>query len=327
MPKPWPQAVEDYVRKRRQEGDVSDLELCGEVREKLGAVLSVSALRQYCANRGWLKTRIVTPWRLQRAIGPPPRINPKGGLFCFSDSHAPCHDADWINKGAELAHAWGIEVALSIGDLANVDALTRWERQSEGYEDEQEGTRRFVDDILALFETHAVLGNHCLRLARELGWKMSARKAVLDYFGRKEDDERLHVYQHRCAIAYGSWRLEHAKRTSMIACGPAHNLCAQHQMNAVTAHSHVWGAVQDITGTRLAIDIGHCANIRKLNYLQQQTFSRTQPCQGLLILQPDSEGRVIPWHLHPKFTDFGALHELGPYFRKVNAKLRNGERS
>lgn len=277
---------------------------------------TVTALGQYCHQRGWL--RLMSPWSMGRVVGPPPRINPAGGLFCFSDAHTPAHDADWMNRCADLGASWGIQRAVSIGDFANMDALTRWERHEVGYTDEQKGSRRAIEIILEMFETDLVLGNHCLRLARELGWKMSARKAVLDYLGYDEDDERLHVYQHRCCVVWNSWRLEHAKRTSMIACGPAHNMCAQHQMCAVTAHSHTWGAVQDVTGKYLAIDIGHCANPRKLDYLQQQTFGRTQPCQGALILQPGEDGHIYPYHLHPKYTDFAALKALGGYYRAVN---------
>jgi len=322
MAKPWSDEARDYLRAHGSEKKNADLVI--DLREKFGIETNPGNLGTYLTDRFdrpiYKKTR---PWFIPRALGPPPKITPVGGCLVNCDEHVPAHDHKWLDRQFELCAAWAIRHNVKVGDGVNIESLSRWQKQEIGYEDEQKASRQYKDQLLEIFDiVDWLMGNHCLRIAKTMNWAVSAAKGVCDFLGVEEDDPRLRVRQHRCAILYGCWRAEHTKRTNMIGGTVAHNLCAQHRMNVATAHPHAWGMVADASGRNVALDIGMSANPLKLDYHMRETWGRAQPVQGALILQPDAAGQVHAWHLHPRQTDFEALMALGPHFKKINNELR-----
>lgn len=332
MAKSWwhkPVVVNDPVLvSDQEEAPLAYLERAWEVRtdNQIAEVLSGAVGRRVTPNmvalqrkaQGWFKDHQGVPLCVKESPFPrydnPPVV--EGDTVVLADTHIPFHDAAWCNKVLALARKWEIPTLIIAGDFIDFEAFSPFaplmsimsdaERQEQAKaEDEFRAAEQFFEATSDFERVVHLLGNHEERLARILRVELSPIR-LLRLYCQQSNVEITAFYQ--CLVQSGGreYTVCHPRNVSVIPTRVAQFLIhRKFRRPTVTAHTHLWGIVQDDSGQDVAIDIGVGADPARLKYIQVKPNTRPAVSQGALILR-----RGYPWLLSPKWTDFEALLQI-----------------
>jgi hypothetical protein len=237
----------------------------------------------------------------------PPRI--EGDALVMTDWHVPYHDAPWCNRCVGLAQVWGVRNLVIAGDFLDLNTLKSFaphfqDREGEtvvSLEGEFDDACRIFDALAGFEKILYISGGHELRLLRRLEWPLAVSR-----FARLFTDLpqlEMSAY-HKCEIGE-EWHVSHPKNVSVIPARVPFFLIRKHRKNCAIGHDHVWGMVQDESGTNVAVSIGVCCDPARLDYVALQNSTRPAVCQGALVIKDG-----YPWLLSPRWTDFQALRSI-----------------
>jgi len=229
-------------------------------------------------------------WHAQIPTASTPRFDTplaiEGDALIWADVHGPFHDAEWMNRTADLALRWGITNLVIAGDLADFNAFSVYGRQvGIDAETELETLAEIVDAACGSFTVWYVAGNHDVRPLRTLAHAGLSVTSIMRMF---TGDKGCHLSDyHWCDLASGGrrFRIEHPQNASVLPTRVAQALATKYRCSVIAGHGHLWGMTHDASGQDWAIDSGICADPLRIGYAQQTHNTRPAMCQGAVIVR------------------------------------------
>jgi hypothetical protein len=231
-------------------------------------------------------------WRPQLVRSEMPRFNEPmqvtGNALIWADVHAPCHDAGWMDRTANLAIKWGIRNLIIAGDFADFNSFSVFGREAGiDANQELETLSKLMDALSKTFCVWYFAGNHDVRPIKAL--KNNDAGLDLSWIIRMftPKDGELHVsnyYWCELVSANECYQIEHPKNTSVHATIVPKKLAEKYGRHVVGAHGHAWGQSIDISGRYWAIDSGVCADPLRMGYIQQRHSTRPEVVQGAVVI-------------------------------------------
>jgi len=242
---------------------------------------SLTAVRMKAQREGW--HRAIKP-------GPFPIYNkaPKleGNALVMADCHVPFHDSNWCNRIITYALKRGISQLILAGDFIDWAAFGIYGRLVKVEAHEEIAAARQFFEALQGFETVVViLGNHEMRLIRQLDYKLGAEELTPMFASHPG---LVVTDYHWCTLRSGgqNWRISHPKNAHMKPCSVATRLVAKNSLTHVaTGHDHVCGKIKTEDGRHWAVSTGACLMPAKLDYTTMIDNTRWQIAQGALIIR------------------------------------------
>jgi len=230
-------------------------------------------------------------WRPQIPRSEMPRFNEPlvvtGDALVWADIHAPCHDAGWMDRTANLAIRWGIDNLIIAGDFADFNSFSVFGREA-GIDANQElkTLSHLMDALSKTFCVYYFAGNHDTRPVKALKESGLDVRWIIRMFEPK--DAELYVSNYFwCELisANECYQIEHPKPTSIHATVVPKKLAEKYGRHIIGAHGHTWGQSIDISGRYWAIDSGVCADPIRMGYIQQCHNTRPEVVQGAVIVR------------------------------------------
>ena len=139
---------------------------------------------------------------------------------------------------------------------------------------------------------HWDLGNHEGRFLRTINQTMLPNE-MLKWLNLDEDVYKIAPYYFSFLdTEEGRWRLSHPSSTAKY----AHvKMADKYDSHFAMCHSHSWVLGRSTSGSKWAIQMGHCVDERRLPYAAQRDNPRDEHCLGALIIR---EG--YPYLLSPE---------------------------
>jgi hypothetical protein len=235
-----------------------------------------------------------------------------GDLLILADLQMPFHDAEFIMRCLDVAHAWGIRQGVSAGDLMNGTAFSKFGHKpaDANWKEEARITR---DGLMLMHEAVEewllLMGNHDIHIIKHLNEQIGMED-IIKLLDRPKGIRGTDYYY---CLANDTWRISHPRNVSVIPARIPSMLCSKYNMNVAAGHGHLVGIVP--WNQWLAVDIGICCDPLRLDYNAQRDNTRPAMQQGALILKAGSDGVVRPHLLSPWWTDWPA--EKRKYRREV----------
>ncbi len=267
------------------------------VREWTEQGIDSGAIAQRCAQNGINRTQKAIMrmqarqgWHAHIPAATTPRFDRplaiEGDALVWADVHGPFHDAEWMNRTADLALWWGIDNLVIAGDLADFNAFSHYGRQVGIDADaEIETLGRIVDAVCASFQVWYVAGNHDVRPLRMLAHAGLSVSTIMRLFA---GGPRCHLSDyHWCDLTSGGrrYRIEHPRNASVLPTRVAQSLATKYRCSVIAGHGHLWGITRDASGQDWAIDSGIVADPLRIGYAQQVHSTRPAMCQGAVIVK------------------------------------------
>lgn len=229
-------------------------------------------------------------WHAQIPAASTPRFDKplhiEGDALVWADVHGPFHDAEWMNRTADLALRWGVKHLVIAGDLADFNAFSVFGRQIGIDADAELATLgKIVDAACASFELWYFAGNHDVRPLRAVAQAGLSVTSIMRMF---TGNARCHLSDyHWCDVTSGGkrFRVEHPKNASVLPTRVAQGLVTKYRCSVIAGHGHLWGITRDASGQDWAIDSGICADPLRIGYAQQVHSTRPAMCQGAVIIK------------------------------------------
>ena len=242
---------------------------------------SLTAVRMLAQRNGW--HRAVRP-------GPFPIYNkaPKleGNALVMADCHVPFHDADWCNRVITRALSLGIKALVFAGDFIDWAAFGIYGRLVEVNANEEiAAAQSFFDALQDFDEVVVLLGNHEIRLIRQLNYKLGAEELTPLFASHPG---LIVTDYHWCTLRSGgqNWRISHPRNAHMTPCSVARRLVAKNSgYHVAVGHDHVCGKIRTEDGQHWAVSTGVCLFPKKLDYITLVDNTRWQVAQGALIIR------------------------------------------
>ena len=267
------------VRERRERGD--DNKTIRSALADAGFGRTLTAVRILGQDRGWHRSIKPAPFEIYNKA---PRL--EGDALVMADCHVPFHDAAWCNRVIAHALKRGIKQLILAGDFVDWAAFGIYGRLVEVNAHEEIGAARDFFEALQDFERVVViLGNHEMRLIRQLNYKLGAQE--LTPFFASHPGLVVTDY-HWCTLRSGgqNWRISHPKNAHMKPCSVATRLVAKSvNTHVAVGHDHVCGAIKTEDGKHWAISTGVCLMPKKLDYTTLVDNTRWEIAQGALIIR------------------------------------------
>lgn len=231
-------------------------------------------------------------WRPPIPRSEMPRFNEPmvvtGNALIWADVHAPCHDAGWMDRTANLAIKWGVDNLIIAGDFADFNSFSVFGREA-GIDANQElkTLSSLMDALSKTFCVWYFAGNHDVRPIKAL--KNNDAGLDLSWIIRMftPKDGELHVSNYfwcELVSADEEYQLDHPKNTSIHATIVPKKLAEKYGKHIVGAHGHTWGMTRDVSGRYWAIDSGVCADPLRMGYIQQRHSTRPEVQQGAVVV-------------------------------------------
>ena len=251
------------------------------------------------------------------AYSPKPRYDDaprlEGDVLGLFDLQFPFHDADFVNRCLDLAHAWGIRQGILGGDTLNQTAFSWFGHQPQDTWAEEAQT---ASDALLIMQQAVpgwlmLKGNHDAHLIKLLGEQIGMGD-LLRLLGQPEGYTATDYYY---CLANEVWRFSHPRNISVIHGRVPAFLCDKYEMNIIAGHGHLVGMVPSKSGRWLAIDSGICCDPIRLDYNAMRDNTRPVMNQGAVLLRRGHDGCYHPHLVSPLWTDWGAMKRM--YRREV----------
>ena len=304
----WTEKMHAWLREHGQGG--TDDSLAKRFNEEFKADVSPHSITVMRQNLGVFKRIPSSPTR--RYVAP---SIPEPVLF-LPDLHIPYHDAAFINECCDVAQAWGIKHVVLDLDAIDLTWLQRFVRPRETPAPESE-IRAWNDVTDALLERfkhiHIHAANHGARIPR-LVQNMRQEERDLLRLVAKEPDPIRSIYIHRPEMEITDfwyvqimkdWLIGHPNAT-----GPHTALywAETARKNTAVGHTHYRSVQWTRDDAYVAIEVGMCADPKKLPYVSQKLHARARgrQRQGALIIVRGEDGKSYPCHLTPH-SNFAVL--------------------
>lgn len=261
------------------EAGKSDVEIRAALADK-GWGRSLTAVRVKAQREGW--HRAVRP-------GPFPIYNkaPKltGDALVMADCHVPFHDAAWCNRVITRGLKAGIKTLILAGDFIDWAAFGIYGRKDDvSAGDEIAAARQFFKALQDFESVVVILGNHEMRLVRQLNYKLASEDLTPMFASHPG---LIVTDYHWCTLRSGgqTWRISHPKNAHMVPCSVARKLAVKHNCHVAIGHDHVCGKIKTEDAHHWAISTGVCLMPAKVDYISLVDSTRWQVAQGALIIR------------------------------------------
>lgn len=285
----WTPAEVHILTLHVERGD--NAEQTSQALREAGFDRSHQAVRRYLQRHPEIHAR-VAPSPV-RCIDRPPVL--KGDALVIADVHAPLHDSTWINRCVDMALSWGVRKLAIGGDLVDFGAFSIFEKSGEyGIGEEIRATEQIIKTFEGCFDEIVYgNGNHEQRLSRRTEWLLPVEHAVRLFM---RDGKVTFTRSHWFTVESGgeTFMVTHPKNTSVNQTVVPAKLAAKYHMHAIAGHGHLWGQGRDVSGLYWAIDLGICADVRRLEYYVEQPTIRPVMQQGACIIKGG-----VPYLLSP----------------------------
>ena len=211
----------------------------------------------------------------------------------ISDLHIPYQDSAWLERVVSYAALSGIRRCVVAGDLLDAEKLSVFVTPpGESFEQSLEPARKIIQWLEGFFpEVYIFPGNHDFRFSKKLDRQMSVA-----YLIRLLAGERTQVYEHHHAFLGDTWLVAHPRGYSRLPTKPALELTSKFGKNVAIGHTHKLSLGTDPSGRHFAIEIGMCADARRIEYLHRELSTAPVPQLGALIIDQNED----PLLLHPR---------------------------
>lgn len=243
-----------------------------------------------------------------------------GDMLILPDVEAPYHHADWINRCIDLAMALNVKQLCVAGDFVHFANFSQWagnfkpepksiadnpeamaflETLSEpqkaaaiallenmrpvdpgdGISEEMKSVRKTAKDFGGAFETiYYIMGNHEHRKIRLQGFTEGV--SDLKRFFELGDNWKISPYYYMFLDGTIRSRIEHPNGASARY---AIDIAIQQHQHVFMGHSHRLARQKDPSGDFWAIQMGHCVDEKRLQYVMQRTVKRDAHCLGAVL--------------------------------------------
>jgi hypothetical protein len=233
-------------------------------------------------------------------------------VLVTADEQMPFHDAEFIMRVLEVAHAWGIKHGISAGDTMNGTAFSKfgYKPADANWKEEVEITRKC---LLAMHQAVPdwllLMGNHTVHIIKQLNEQIG----MCDIIKLLDRPKGIRGTDYYYCFVNSTWRISHPRNISVIPGRVPSMLAAKFGMNVAAGHGHLVGIYP--WNKWVAVDIGICCDPLRLDYNAQRDNTRPAMQQGALILKHGNDGILRPHLLSPCWTDWVA--EKRKYRREV----------
>jgi len=271
---------EAAIVQRMFEQGKSDVEIRAALADK-GWGRSVTAVRILAQRNGWHRAVRPAPFPIYNKA---PKLT--GDALVMADCHVPFHDAAWCNRIITYTLRRGVRQLILAGDFIDWAAFSSYGRLVEvNANEELRAARQFFECLQDFERVVVILGNHEMRLIRQLNYKLGAEEltplfashpglVVTDY--------------HWCTLRSGgqNWRISHPRNAHMTPTSVARRLVAKNiNTHVAVGHDHVCGKIKTEDARHWAISTGVCLHPKKLDYISLVDNTRWQIAQGALIIR------------------------------------------
>lgn len=235
-----------------------------------------------------------------------------GDTLIFADAQMPFHDGEFMSRVLEVAHAWGVRLGVSAGDLMNGTAFSKFGHKPEdaNWREEMDVTAACLHIMHeAVKEWWLLMGNHDVHVIKQLCEQIGMAD-ILKLLNKPKGIQGTDYYW---CVVNDNWRITHPRNVSVIPGRIPEALCGKYNMNVAAGHGHLVGIVP--YNQWIAVDIGICCDPVRLDYNATRDNTRPAMQQGALILKAGNDGQVRPHLLSPLWTDWSAVKRL--YRREV----------
>lgn len=241
---------------------------------------SLTAVRLKAQREGWHRAVRPGPFEIYNKA---PRL--EGDALIMADCHVPFHDADWCNRVITHGLKRGMKQLILAGDFIDWAAFGIYGRLAavEAHE-EIAAARQFFECLQDFEKVIVILGNHEMRLIRQLNYKLGAEELTPLFASHPG---LIVTDYHWCTLRSGgqTWRISHPKNAHMKPCSVATRIVAKYNCHVAIGHDHVCGAMLAEDAQHWAISTGVCLMPKKLDYITLVDNTRWQVAQGALIIR------------------------------------------
>ena len=234
----------------------------------------------------------------------------QGSVLIIADLQIPYQDGPFLFNLLSLAKAWGITQGISAGDFFNESAFSPLCNKATAKDWEEEA--RVAGNVYSVMQKYVpnwlfLLGNHDAYILHALENQIT-HKDVLTI--ANIDAKSTNYYWCTVVDHQGNmWRVSHPKNTSTAPIRIPQLLSRKFKMNIIAGHGHLSGMSPDDSGDYCCIDTGICCDPDRLDYATERDNTRPKMTQGAVILK-EADGILYPYHILPKWTDWGNLRRL-----------------
>lgn len=226
-----------------------------------------------------------------------------GDWLVCGDVHLPTTNFALAYDMLETARYLGIKNLAIVGDLLNMDALSKYEHimPPVRFADEVEPAIDMLAEYSGWFDQiKMVLGNHDHRLMKSLRGDFKA-----DWYARILDaaNGKLEIspYSHmELKSGKEKWRLTHPGNYSRVKGRVADTLAQKYQCNVVTFHEHHVAKMRDTFNRYTLINGGGLFDHEKMAYVMLVDNTSPIMCNGFVVIQNGTGEIVTPY---PSFTN------------------------
>lgn len=229
----------------------------------------------------------------------PPRLAGESVLV-IGDAQAPYHDAVLINQVRRVAFAWGIRSCIWAGDMADMAVFSIFMNESTDAEMELDETHLALAEMASGFDCITwLMGNHEARFRNAINRYLSLERVRM-LLGL---DAKIATSDYYWGLVGSDWRISHPKNTSVVPARVAQQLAEKFQRNVAQFHNHLTGLMPTRDGRHIGVEVGICADPKRMEYVQTRDNTRPVMQQGALILRWDG-AQYWPHLLSPLWTDW-----------------------
>jgi len=249
------------------------------------------------------------------------QITAEGDMLILPDVEAPYHNADWINRCIDLAMSLNVSQLCVAGDFVHFANFSQWagnfipEAKSlsgdpeavallatmtdeqkaaflafeekrrpadpgDGISEEMKGVRRLVSEIGGAFTTiYYIMGNHEQRKLRLQGFAETSGE--LKKYLELGDNWKVSPYYYMFIAGKTVSRIEHPNGAGGRY---AIDLAIQSHQHVFMGHSHRLARQKDPSGDYWAIQMGHCVDETRLQYVMQRSPKRDPHARGAVLV-------------------------------------------
>ena len=277
--KRWEAAEAELVRVLVEQGQ-NDAEIVAKL-QSVNINRTYKAVQRLRQRRGWHAQVQPSGFELHK-----PLTFQSNRILLWADSHAPFHDAPWMNRVIDLALRWDVEDCAIVGDLIDFSAISSYGREI-GVEmgAEMRSAKQIVRTIARAFRRKLLIGgNHEKRLVRKLTDAVSLQEAVEMLADEADGAITTNLKWFWLDSGGQAFRVVHPKNYSRVRTRVATQLAARYQSHIIAGHSHHWGQTRDDSGQFWAIDMGCCVDPERVLWLQQDMSTTPKSLLGAVIV-------------------------------------------
>ena len=196
---------------------------------------------------------------------------PMGDWAICCDVHAPYHNELWCNRFVMVSQVLGINKAVIVGDLLDMDFAKKWFDVEPSTLDREEMLSDPVFKLLNYFKSVVlIMGNHEKRPELSTDARIQA-KHLFRIFGKDIWREKFKLIPRTRVWIGNTYLCVHPRNYSQISAAVALRLAEKHNCHVLNAHGHFVALRYDRSGEYMGVDLGGLFDINKTKYIHEQT--------------------------------------------------------